>query len=120
MQVLCRIQCTAPEPEKRRLNLPLGILLRKLPNSCSSGGGRFALGGGFRPVDGPGFDECLSGDDAICGEPSGREVSCVGADMSSSGGGRFVLGGGFRSVDGPGFDDEAGGGWLSVGPGVGG
>jgi hypothetical protein len=44
----------------------------------------------------------------------------VGADMSSSGGGRLALGGGFRSFDGPGFDDEAGGGWLSVGPGVGG
>ena len=54
---LSRIQCTAPEPEKRRLNLPLGILLRKLPESCSSGGGRFALGGGFGSVDGPGFED---------------------------------------------------------------
>jgi hypothetical protein len=75
LKVPCKPPCAAfnpPETEKRRLNLPLGILLKKLPGSCSSGRGRFALGGGF------------------------------------------------SSVDGPGFDDEAGGGWLSVGPGVGG
>jgi hypothetical protein len=56
----------------RRLNLPFNILLRGLPNSGSSGRGRFALGGGL------------------------------------------------GSVDDPGFDDEAGGGWSSVGPEVGG
>ena len=45
----------APELEMRRLNLPLGILLRRLSTSLSSGRGRFALDGGFRPVDGPGL-----------------------------------------------------------------
>jgi hypothetical protein len=70
-QVLLR-RIRAPEPERRRLKLPLNILLRELAESSS---------------------------------PSGR--------------GRFAVGGGFGSVDGPGFDVEAGGGWLSVGPGVG-
>ena len=51
-----RAAFNAPEPEKRRLNLPLNILLRELPGSSSSGRGRFALGGGFGSMDGPGFD----------------------------------------------------------------
>ena len=46
----------APEPEKRRLNLPLNNLLTEPKVSCSSGRGRFALAGGFPSVDGPGFD----------------------------------------------------------------
>ena len=53
---LPRATFNAPEPEKRRLILPLNILLTELQGSCSSGRGRFALGGGFRSVDGPGFD----------------------------------------------------------------
>jgi hypothetical protein len=41
----------------RRLSLPLNIFLRKfLQVSGSPGRGRLALGGGFRSVDGPGFD----------------------------------------------------------------
>jgi hypothetical protein len=60
LKVPCKSPCAAfnaPEPEKRRLNLPLPltILRRKLSASFSSGRGRFALGGGF--LDGPGFDD---------------------------------------------------------------
>jgi len=38
------------------LSFPLSILLREPQVSGSSGRGRFAPGGGFGSVDGPGFD----------------------------------------------------------------
>ena len=61
LKVPCKFpwaEFNAPEPKKRRLNLPLSILLRVFQDSSSepSGRGRFPLGGGFRSVDGSGFD----------------------------------------------------------------
>jgi hypothetical protein len=63
LKVPCMSPCAAfnaPEPEKRGLNLPLTILVRK-PQGSSSGRGRFALGGGFGCADDPEFDDEAGG-----------------------------------------------------------
>jgi hypothetical protein len=98
LKVPCKSPCTAfnaTESEKRRLNLPLNILLRELQDSGSSGRGRFALGGGFGSFDGPGSDgdsEAGAGR-LFVGPGGGGCVSCVSVDMSSEGGSNSELGG---------------------------